>query len=257
MKKYLSLEFFKMKRLGIGLTTFALLAVELLWLTFAAKRSSAALNCSNAAAPVWEYLFMTQMMLQGLFFPVIISVTVSRANDMEHKGSTWKLLESSAQTKAAIWQAKFISSYLIIVFVQVIGFLYLLIFGRSLGIAEPLPASEIAKCFFGTLAVDAALLLLQQWLSILIENQLVAIATGILGAFIGLFSNFMPKLFRILLIWGYYTNLSPATMSATAVAENVIPIETVPVSLVPILIALALAVALYFAGKRRFSKGEA
>jgi len=252
MKKYLSLEFFKMKHLGIGLTAFALLATELLWLTFAAEKSSAALHCSNAAYPVWEYLFMTQMMLQGLFFPVVIAVTASRANDMEHKGSTWKLLETSAETRTVIWQAKFISTYLIIAAVQIAGFLYLLIFGKRLGIAEPLPTAELFKCLCGSLAVDAAILLLQQWLSVMIENQLIAIAVGIVGAFIGLFSNYMPAMFRYLLIWGYYTNLSPATINS----DRDIPIEAVPISVVPILISLALAVLLYCAGKRHFSQAE-
>lgn len=254
-KRYLALEFFKMRRRGIGLTAFGLLTVELLWLTFALTHG-VALDWGDPAQPIWEYLLLTQLTLHSLFFPVIAAVTVSRINDIEHKGGTWRLLQSAGQDRRALWRAKFAAAALLLFAVQAASLLYLLALGKAHGIAEPLPAAAFLQCFAGALAVDAAILLLEQWLSIAAENQLIAVAAGLLGAFAGLFSSFMPAAFRYLLIWGYYASLAPAVMRAEPPADGSLPIDAVPVPAAPFLLAAGLAVLLYQLGQRCFVRSE-
>lgn len=252
--KYISLEFFKMKHRKIFLTAFSLVIVEFLWFFVGVKKTLSPF-IPDASQPVWEYLFMCALLLKSLIFPVMIAIIVSRASDMEHKGNTWKLLESCAQTRESIWKAKFLSVFLIITAAQVLELVLVLVFGIYLHIAEPLPVSTVAIYLFGSLAVNTAILLIQQWVSMTTENQLVPIAIGIAGAFIGLFASFLPSGIRYLLIWGYYTNLSPATMGG-APASGQIPAALTHVTLLPIAIALIICVILYIVGRKQFVKSE-
>ena len=247
--KYLSLEFYKMRHKGIFLTILALLAVELIWCTFPLKKQLADLF-SNPTAPVWETLITTATLMKGLFFSVIIAVTVSRVNDMEHKGNTWKLLESSAETRETIWNVKFLSVFILIAFAQVIELGYLLIYGALLHIAEPFPFPAFLNSFLGSLAISASIILVQQWISMMVENQLITMAIGMFGGFIGLFSMFFPSGVRYLFIWSYYMSLAPTSFGNNGLAERV------PISVLPGIIAVILAIVLYFLGRRQFAKTE-
>lgn len=249
MMKYLSLEFFKMRHRGIFLTILALVSTGLAWCTIPLKKQLAPM-ASDPSAASWEALIFSAIMMKGLIFSVIIAVTVCRVNDMEYKGNTWKLLESSAQTRESIWAVKFLSVFLLLALAQVLEGIYLLIYGAILHIAEPFPLPAFLNCFFGSLTVSAAIILLQQWISMTVENQLVAMATGILGSFIGLFGMFIPTAFRWPFIWTYYIALSPATY------DNAGKMVRLPISVTPTLTALAAAVLLFFLGRRQFIKTE-
>lgn len=247
--KYLSLEFFKMRHKGIFLTILVLLAIELLWCTFPLKRQLSPM-LSDPSAPVWETIITTATFMKGLFFSVIIAVTVSRVNDMEHRGNTWKLLESSAQTRESIWKVKFLSVFSLITLAQIVEMAYLLIYGASLQIAQPFPVFAFLNYFIGSLTISAAIILIQQWISMTVENQLISMAIGMFGGFLGLFTMFFPVAVRYLFIWGYYFNLAPATFTGDGGSQRL------PVSLLPTIISLAAALLLYFLGRRQFIKTE-
>ena len=247
--RYLSLEFFKMRRRGIFLTILALVAVGLAWCTLPLKRQLVPMAADPSAAS-WESLLLSATMIKGLIFSIVIAVTVCRVNDTEYKGNTWKLLESSAQTRDSIWTVKFLSVFLLIALAQVLEGVYLLVYGAALHLAEPFPLPAFLNCFFGSLTVSAAIILLQQWISMTVENQLVAMAVGILGSFVGLFGMFFPANLRWPFIWTYYIALSPASYNDAG------EIVRLPLSAVPILVALAAAVLLFFLGRRQFAKTE-
>ena len=249
MRSYLSLEFFKMRHRGILLTILAILAVGLAWCTIPLHRQLVPM-AGDPAAATWETLLFSATMIKGLIVSVVIAVTVCRVNDAEHKGNTWKLLESAAETRESIWAAKFFSVFLLIALAQVLETVYLLVYGAALHIAEPFPVPAFLNCFFGSLAVSAAIILVQQWISMTVENQLVAMAVGILGSFIGLFGMFFPSAARWPFIWTYYIALSPATY------DDVGTMVRLPVSPAPALVALAAAVLLFFLGRRQFAKTE-
>ena len=247
--KYLSLEFFKMRHRGIFLTILALVTIGLAWCTIP-LRSQIAPMATDPSAASWETLLFSATMMKGLIFSVVIAVTVCRVNDTEYKGNTWKLLESSAQTRESIWMVKFLSVFLLIALAQVLESIYLLIYGAVLHIAEPFPLPAFLNCFFGSLIISAAIILMQQWISMTVENQLVAMAVGILGSFIGLFGMFFPSNLRWPFIWTYYIALTPATY------DNAGEMVRLPISAVPTLVALAAAVLLFFLGRRQFAKTE-
>lgn len=247
--KYLSLEFFKMRRRGIFPVILFLLAAELGWaLGFQSKAFYGLLP--DPHQPMWEALLLYISMVKGLIFPILIAVSVSRVNDMEHNGNTWKLLESSAELPGTIWRVKFLSIYLLVSIAQVLELGVTIAFGALKGIAEPFPPLVYLAFFLGSMGINAAIILFQQWISMTVENQLVAMAVGMFGAFLGFFSMFLPTVVRYLLIWGYYANLSPATFSPDGVPARL------AVSPAALLLPFAAAIVLYFVGRRQFMKTE-
>ena len=246
---YLSLEFFKMRRRGIFATIFTLLAIGLAWTTIPLKNQLVPM-ASDSSAASWESLVFAATMMKGLIFSVIIAITVCRVNDEEHKGNTWKLLESAAETRETIWGVKFLSVFLLIALAQVLETLYLLVYGTVLHIAEPFPFLAFLNSFFGSLIISADIILIQQWISMTVENQLVAMAAGILGSFIGLFGLFFPSAARWPFIWTYYIGLAPAAYGDAG------RMVRLPVSVMPALVALAAAVLLFFLGRGQFVKTE-
>ena len=55
-----------------------------------------------------------------------------------------------------------------------------------------------------TFFVSAALLSVQQMLSLLSSNQILPLSAGLAGSFVGLFSLFFPKAVSRFVLWGYY-----------------------------------------------------
>lgn len=247
--KNLKLEFAKIKRKRMALIGFFLLGLELAWVTFPLRK----LLKEEVLAvdyPAWEAVIMFVLILKSLIFPVLIAVIVSRFHDMEHKGNTWKLLQSMGQTREGIWQSKFMASFLLISIFQVLETGYILAFGSYLGIRSEFPQMVFAKYFLGATVVNMALILIQQWLSFRIENQVIAMSVGMLGGFAGIISTFMPAAVRNFLIWGYYVNLMPATFGATGV------IQRQEIELWPIAVALMMAILLYSVGYRQMKRTE-
>lgn len=247
--KYFFLEFYKMKRRGIFFSIFALLLLEVLWCTFPMRKNLLSL-AANPTEPMWEALLLVTTTLKGLFFPIIIAIAVCRINDTEHRGNTWKLLESSAETKEIIWSSKFFSVFFLISVAQIIEFIYLILFGKTIKSGEVFPIIAYSVFLIGSLIINAVIILVQQFISIMIENQLIAMAVGMLGGFLGLFSSFFPSAIRYWLIWGYYTNLSPATFSSGG------HIVRIPISIMAIIIPLIVTVFIYFVGRKYFTKKE-
>ena len=96
--RYLSLEFYKIRRRGIFLTALFLCGAEGAWTAYSAQQYLE----ENGTHLVWNNLFTNLALLHGLFLPMAIAVLASRICDMEHKGDTWKLLGSSRANEPAV-----------------------------------------------------------------------------------------------------------------------------------------------------------
>ncbi|RRD96179.1 hypothetical protein EII17_01370 [Clostridiales bacterium COT073_COT-073] len=247
--KNLRVEFAKMKRKRIGMIGFFLLGLELAWSTLPVRNLLAEV-VDNADYPAWESVVMFILTLKALIFPILIAVIVSRLNDMEHKGNTWKLLQSMGQGKERIWHAKFMAAFLLISIFQVLEAIYVLGFGNYLGIRTEVPVAMFFKYFVGATVINMALILVQQWLSMRFENQVIAMSVGMLGGFSGIISAFLPAFVRNLLIWGYYINLTPAAFDATGV------IQRREIGIWSIVIALIAAALIYAVGYKQMKETE-
>jgi hypothetical protein len=136
----------------------------------------------------WEATFYDLSLLNKLVLPTAIGVYASMITDLEHKGHTFKLLETLT-TRRKLLTAKFIyGSIYITAFVLL---QLLVVFVTGAGECGVPSIHDISRYTADTLLVSLILLLLHMELSLYFVNQAVTIIVGVAGSFMGFFLLFM------------------------------------------------------------------
>ena len=94
---YLSIELKKTKRRGIWLVLTAFLFVFAAWMLYC-------VNDDQFLDFGWMMSLYNAPLINAILLPIAVAVFASRIIDMEHKGNTWKLLETQ-QSKLTIYLA--------------------------------------------------------------------------------------------------------------------------------------------------------
>lgn len=248
--RYLSLEFYKIRRRGIFLTALFLCGAEGAWTAYSAQQYLE----ENGTHLVWNNLFTNLALLHGLFLPMAIAVLASRICDMEHKGDTWKLLGTAAEPMNRLYFSKFLCAFLILTFTLTAELAVLIVFGIWKGFPVPIPMDLILPIYFGTLLVSVFVLALQQWISMAVSNQLVALIVGMAGAFLGFVGALFPAQVRIAFPWCAYADLS--SVQTVPLGEYEWAYVAISPNLLPSLLVCAVGVLVYFLGKRHLCRKE-
>ena len=141
--------------------------------------------------------------MNAIMLPLMLSVIASRICDMEVKGDTMKIL-FTLQKRTGFFDCKYLTCLK-----------YLLVFVAGQGVMLPvlgtvnhfgsLKISLYLLYLLVTFTVSAVILCIQQFLSLISENQLLPLGVGLAGCFLGLFSsvgmNWDSEINKIL---GYY-----------------------------------------------------
>lgn len=198
MIKAISAEFKKTKRRKIWLIVTALIGVQLLWAFWGFGDMN-----ERELRQGWMLCLYQFPVLNAIMMPVITAVIASRLSDIEHKGETFRLL-NTVMPAGILFDAKFLcgSCYIISLTILQVGAIFLT--GHVKGFTEPAPLVSLGYYFLFTLGVSLTLLLFQQVLSLLFANQMVPLSIGLLGGFAGLFIMYLPPQLAKLLLWGYY-----------------------------------------------------
>lgn len=207
MSAAIGMEVLKAKGRKIWLVVMVMMAVQLLWAGWAISNKDA-----NDLAQGWLFFLYQFPMLNCIIMPVIAAVVASRLSDVEHKGQTFKLLETIIPTKR-IFAAKFIwgSIYML---GAALGQLAIMIgMGVVLHFGGPVPWGALVGYLLFTLMVSLTIYVFQQGVSMLVANQMVPMTLGLVGGFIGLFSMFFPQSFQKLILWSYYGVLMQVGMN--------------------------------------------
>ena len=246
---YLKLEFYKLKRRKIFLTTTAILLIQAVWVIAATDQY---LSRGRMLDFPWESLLMTFTSMQVIFFPIAAAVLSSRICDIEHMGNTLKWLETTSETRSRLYLAKFTASNLLLLISSFITFGTLIIYGSFVkAFSAPLPTTAFLTALVGTALVNAAMLAFFQAIALYFKNQLIVMVAGIVFGFLGIMGSLLPSALRHLVLSCYYLDLSPAVM---AYPSGEIRLTAVPVW--PFAVALVLGIILYLAGRYCLSKKE-
>lgn len=98
--KLLRLEFYKCRRRKILLVCAAVLAVELIWMgAFLARQDEEDFQQG------WLILLYNLAMVDAIVLPLSVATMASRNCELEHKGCTWKVLETMVSA-GSIYTAK-------------------------------------------------------------------------------------------------------------------------------------------------------
>lgn len=247
MIKALSLEYFKIRRKKIWVMLTLFLSAEMIWASM-----SMSISISRSAANAsWEALIFSISSMNGLFLPIISAIVVSRLCDMEHKGSTWKMLMTTNIGRNHVYAAKYICANSLILYGIVAQAVFIVGFGLFKNISGPLPVSLLIQFIAGTLLTTLTITALQQWLSLAVKNQAFSLCLGMLGGFIGTTSSLFPSAIRHWFIWSYYMDLSPVTYIYRASSGTYVT-GTMPLGL--LIVSIVTTVIFYFAGNTHVSR---
>lgn len=247
--KLLKLEFHKCRRRKILPVCAAALGMELLWMGVYFARME-----PEEMTEGWMLLLYNLSMVDSIILPLGIATLASRNCELEHKGNTWKLLETMA-APGGLYAAKICWGALIL------GGLLLIRLGLFLGVgiflqfSGAIPWSQLG--FFTLLSWGVSLMLytLQQGLSLYFANQAVPLIFGISGSFLGLLSLLFPPALIRCVPWGYYGLMSLSGMDWDPLtgAVNFYWMRPLPVDLA---LLLVWTVALLVLGRALFVKKE-
>lgn len=246
----LLMEFYKTKHRKIPLICGAFILAQLLWFCVDIPHLS-----ENDKAQGWQFLLYNLILIDAIMIPMLTAVIASRSCELEHKGSTLKLLETLQPTKS-IYYAKLAWGAIYLIFTMIVRLLVFIVFGNLVGFTDPFPFTQMLLTTVLTFIVSITIYLLQQNLSLLFANQAVALITGIIGCFAGFLSLLFPLWMQKLLVWGHYGVISPIGMNwdpDTRISE----FYWKQPDWGGLILTLLWFTVLFFVGKRLFEKREA
>lgn len=200
--KLLKLEFYKCRRRKIVLVCAAVLAVQLLWMgVFFTRQDAGDLKWG------WMLLLYNLSTIDAIILPLSVATLASRSCELEHKGNTWKLLETMA-SPGSLYAAKLGWGALVLAALLVIRSGLFLAVGITQGFQGPVPWGRFGLFTLISWAVSMMVYALQQGLSLWFANQAAALVCGIVGSFLGILSMLFPPALVRCVPWGYYGLMS-------------------------------------------------
>ena len=211
--KLLRLECYKCRRRKIVLVCAAVLAVELIWMgAFFTRQDAEDLKWG------WMLLLYNLAMVDAIILPLSVATLASRSCELEHKGSTWKLLETMV-SPGRLYAAKLCWGVLVLAVLLVIRSGLFLAVGIMQGFQGEIPWGRFGLFTLISWAVSMMVYSLQQGLSLRFANQAAALVCGISGSFLGILSMLFPPALIRCVPWGYYGLMSLVGMDWNAVTR--------------------------------------
>jgi hypothetical protein len=208
----MQLELRKARRLRVVLVCAVMVAAVVALSCMNLMSDSAREGFGDPAAQPWESLLMGYVMTAAMTSPVLVAVLASRQVDIEHQGRGWTLSQVSGFGPGRLCRAKVAVLGLLLAVAVTVQTALVVTAGLVAGITVPLSPGTWVQYAVGLFLVDLAMLCLHVLLAARVENQLVGMAVGLLGAFCGVFSLLMPVALARVLPWGYYAIVSPVGM---------------------------------------------
>lgn len=248
--KTLGLEFYKIKRRKVGLTMAAFLAAQFLWGLWALRSPTA-----GEQAQGFLSLLYALPVLDAVMVPPIMAILASRLSDIEHKGCTFKQLET-LRSPGSLYHAKAVCGLIITAVMFALQFALFILLGYVLGYqGHPDPAHYLLS-YVLKLASNSSLFLMQLALSMFFANQMIPLVAGLCGSLIGLLLMFVK--FYSFLPWGGNLNSTLVMMDwdSTTRISTYYYREYSPVELAAVAMIFVWIVIFYTAGRILFSRKE-
>lgn len=245
----LKIEFMKIKRRGVWFVLLALWAVQTMYLFWGTY------NVEDFGEG-WLMMLYELPLLNGIMMPAVMAVVASRIVDIEHKGSTWKFLET-VQDKSSIFKGKVLCGIVIIMLFCILQMVSVIMSGIILDYEGKPDIWAYGLYFAETLLISFAVFMLQMILSVFFTNQMAALSIGLCGSMAGLFLMFMPQwpLLRKILIWGCYGAAMFVGMDWDSITR-ISYFYYMDVDISAIICVIMWIVILYVTGKKKFTGME-
>ena len=203
-------ELAKIRHLRIGVIAITYLVAVVGLTAFQSLVAGIDEHRADPGGAPWKILLTGLSRAFAMISPVLLAVLASRQVEMEHTGNGWLLSATSGVSPGHLCRAKFIVLGLIVAPVTMMQSALLFGFAKLIGVTSPFPASHWIGYTASIMVINLAVLAFQILLSVMVENQLVALGVGIVGIFLALFGVILPRFLTHLTPWGYYALAAPA-----------------------------------------------
>ncbi len=225
MRREWKTEWIKVRHRKIGLLVLAFLALTFFWANWGLSDA-----LQSQIQDGYRMCFLQFSIIDTVLLPTMTAMLASRLCDAEVKGGTLKLL-CTMERKSRLFDMKLLMGAVYLGAFVGGQLLMILAIGKIYGFGRPMEPRHVVYYVAEVFVVSLAVLLLQQVLSFFYENQIVPLAVGLFGSFVGLFAWFFPgNPLRLLFLWGYYSLLCFINMDWDEAARIVtyydVPFET-------------------------------
>ncbi|MFV0428408.1 MAG: ABC transporter permease [Arachnia sp.] len=207
MIRAIRIELSKMRRLN-SLPLLGVLVVAVSVLSSITVFTSTPETRRDPAALPWAGLLLTYTLMAAMTSPILVAVLASRHTDIEHTGSGWILAGCAGYTPGLLCRAKLVATGIVLLPAILAQSLLVIGIGRLAGISVPLEAGAWARYTALLFGLNLGFLALHIWLAAILENQLISVGLGTLGAFLAAFSLLVPGTVSRFIPWGYYAMIS-------------------------------------------------
>lgn len=204
MLKTINLEFFKMRRRKFILPIFLIAFVGILWFSVISIKE---LNITDTKYGL--NMFISNILtVDSMIYPILIGILCSRLVDIEHKGKTFQLLNTSKQSIFNLFISKISVALVFLFAIDILQLVTITLISKSYHIN--LKPQLISKFIISFIIASFLLILIHMALSFFFEKQSISIVAALVGSFLGLVTGGMlPSYIKIFLPWQYYSLLNP------------------------------------------------
>ncbi|KAB2492311.1 ABC transporter permease [Priestia endophytica] len=134
---------------------------------------------------LWKGLIGEANMLSVFALMLGATLVASLISSLEHQSTSWKHLLSLPLSKTKIFMGKFSLAFILLTTSCILLAIGIVILGISLGFGTDISIALLLKtCFYPFLAA-LPVVALQLWLSVVLNNQALPLAIGIVGSIFG------------------------------------------------------------------------
>lgn len=203
----LALELQKMRRNKLFLVIGSILAFEILWVI---TLLTIIFQGEQSAGLGLGYLIGQASQVHVIFAPVIIAVLASRLAALEHDSDMMPTLIAASQSRRSLFFAKYI---LVVATATVTSFMIVV---AVIAVASanniPIDLGLLVMWGFGIMVASQSVAAIQLLLALLVKKQSITLTVGVIGGFLGSFSNFVPVYIAALIPWQQSGVIVPVTM---------------------------------------------
>lgn len=214
-------EFAKMRRLRVWLLAALISAATLAFSAMQLFSPSYVARINDPATGHWGAFLLFYAMIKAMTAPILAAVLASRQVEIEHQGNGWTMAATLGLSRGRLCLTKIAALTPIVAVTSTFELGGLVVASRLAGARVPLPTGSWAWYAAASFAVTMVLLAGSVWLAARVEQQLVTLGIGVLGAFVGVFTMLMPEWLAMSLPWGYYAVTVPYAMTGVGAPVDV------------------------------------
>ncbi|AQQ15053.1 ABC-2 family transporter protein [Corynebacterium glaucum] len=167
----------------------------------------------------WGGYLVGFSMAQAFLAPLQLALIASRVVDAEHASGGWRLNAVAGTRPGALLVRKFGVAGLIVAVLKAIEFAAVL--GLPIALGAPAPDGEMLGTWFsfglGATGTSLALLAVMLFLAAIVDSQIVVLAVGVVGGFLGIAALLSPTWLAAINPFGYFAVLTPFNFAESGV----------------------------------------